>query len=187
MLQNNARRLVNYMILSTLPILLLSPNWTPLTLFMITTPYPYVISYTKIISKIIANNLKPIISAHISLEQFAFLHHCHIHEAISTAQEAFHSIKTNHIKGIILKLDLENDFNHSNWISILMLLTNLGFPLLFINWIMCCITNVSFSVLINGSASPLFHSERGLQKGCQISPLQSNNHKREETRQTSRH
>jgi len=34
----------------------------------------------KIISKIIANRLKPILSRHISSEQFAFLDHCQIHE-----------------------------------------------------------------------------------------------------------
>jgi len=31
--------------------------------------------------------------------------------------------------------------------------------------------NVSFSVLINGLASPFFHAERGLRKGCPLSPL----------------
>lgn len=36
---------------------------------------------------------------------------------------------------------------------------------------MCCITNVTFNVLINGVASPFFHSKRGLRKGCPLSPL----------------
>jgi len=39
----------------------------------------------KIISKIIANRLHPILSAHISSEQFAFLQDRQIHEAIGTA------------------------------------------------------------------------------------------------------
>lgn len=52
-----------------------------------------------------------------------------------------------------------------------MLLTHLCFLLNFINWIMCCINKVSFSVLINGFASHYFHSERGLTQGCPISPL----------------
>lgn len=39
----------------------------------------------KIIAKIIANRLKPILSRHISPEQFAFLNHRQIHEAIATA------------------------------------------------------------------------------------------------------
>jgi len=42
----------------------------------------------KIIAKIIANRLKPILSRHISPEQFSFLHNIQIHEAIGTAHEA---------------------------------------------------------------------------------------------------
>eukprot|EP00253_Pinus_taeda_P006382 PITA_06382 len=48
----------------------------------------------KIISKIIANRIKPFLSTHIEKEQFAFLNHRQIHEAIGIAQEALHSIKT---------------------------------------------------------------------------------------------
>eukprot|EP00253_Pinus_taeda_P025238 PITA_25238 len=43
----------------------------------------------KIISKIIANRLHPILSRHISPQQFAFLEHCQIHEAIGTARKLF--------------------------------------------------------------------------------------------------
>lgn len=47
----------------------------------------------KIISKIIANRLKTILSRQISSEQFAFLHHRQIHEAIATAKELLHTLK----------------------------------------------------------------------------------------------
>ena len=36
---------------------------------------------------------------------------------------------------------------------------------------MACITSPTFSILINGSASHFFHSERGLRQGCPLSPL----------------
>jgi len=74
-------------------------------------------------------------------------------------------------KGMILKVDLSKDFDHASWLYITILLTHLGFPIEFIQWIMCCIKNITFSVLINGLASPFFHSERGLRKGCRLSPL----------------
>lgn len=94
-----------------------------------------------------------------------------MNEAISIAQEVLHSIKSKKLKGMILKVDLSKAFDRISWLYIRMLLTHLGFPPNFINWIMCCITRVSFSVLINGSASPYFHSERGLRQGCPLSPL----------------
>lgn len=65
----------------------------------------------KIISKVIVNHLQPILSHHIAPQQFAFLEHRQIHEAIGTAHEAIHSIWTKHIKGIILKIDLAKAFN----------------------------------------------------------------------------
>ena len=52
-----------------------------------------------------------------------------------------------------------------------MLLIHLGFGIAFVRWVMSCITTVSFSVLINGVASPFFHAERGLRQGCPMSPL----------------
>eukprot|EP00253_Pinus_taeda_P030027 PITA_30027 len=65
----------------------------------------------KIISKIIANHLKPTLSRHISSEQFAFLHHRQIHEAIATAQELLHTLQIKKQKGMILKVDLSKAFD----------------------------------------------------------------------------
>lgn len=65
----------------------------------------------KIIAKIIANRIRPMISLYISPEKFAFLENRKIHEAIGIAQEAIHSIKTKMLKGIILKIDVEKYFD----------------------------------------------------------------------------
>jgi len=80
-------------------------------------------------------------------------------------------MQTKKIKGMILKADLSKAFDRVSWLYIRMLLTHLGFPIGVIKWVMCCITNISFSVLINGVASPFFHYERGLKQGCPLSPL----------------
>eukprot|EP00253_Pinus_taeda_P014363 PITA_14363 len=125
----------------------------------------------KIIAKVIANRLVPILSRNISMEQFGFLDGRQIHEAIGVAQEVIHNIKQKKKKGVVLKIDLSKAYDRINWLYIRLLLTHLGFSYSFISWIMGCISNVSFAVLINGAASPFFKSQRGLRQGCPLSPL----------------
>eukprot|EP00253_Pinus_taeda_P036198 PITA_36198 len=125
----------------------------------------------KIIAKVIATRLIPILSRNISMEQFGFLEGRQIHEAIGVAQEVIHSVKQKRKKGVILKIDLSKAYDQISWLYLRLLLTHLGFNYSFISWIMGCITNVSFAVLINGAASPFFKSQRGLRQGCPLSPL----------------
>ena len=87
------------------------------------------------------------------------------------AQEGLHSMKTRNLKGAILKIDLSKAYDKVSWLYIHMLLIHLGFGIAFVRWIMSCNTTVSFSVLINGAASPFFHVERGLMQGFPLSPL----------------
>jgi hypothetical protein len=61
----------------------------------------------KLISKIIASRLKPFLSRYISNEQLGFLKGRQILDAIGTAQECLHSIKSKNSKALILKLDLK--------------------------------------------------------------------------------
>eukprot|EP00253_Pinus_taeda_P024520 PITA_24520 len=128
-------------------------------------------SVYKIIAKTIEARLKPILSRCISSEHFGFLDSHQIHEAIGVAQETIHSVTLMQKKGAVVKIDLSKAYDRISWTYIRMLLTHLGFKINFINWVMGCITSVSFAVLINGAASPFFKGQRGLREGCPLSPL----------------
>jgi len=52
-----------------------------------------------------------------------------------------------------------------------MLLIHLGFGVDFTNWIMACLSSLSFSLLINNSDTPFFKAERGIQQGFPLSRL----------------
>eukprot|EP00253_Pinus_taeda_P034852 PITA_34852 len=125
----------------------------------------------KIISKVIALRIAPILSRNISMEQFGFLDGRQIHEAIGVAQEVIHSVKLKKKKGSVLKIDLSKAYDRISWLYLRMLLTHVGFSYPFVSWIMGCITNVSFVVLVNGAATSFFNSQRGLRQGCPLSPL----------------
>jgi hypothetical protein len=51
-----------------------------------------------VISKVIANQIKPILSRFLSAEQLGFLQGRRIQDAIGTAHESLHSIKKKEIK-----------------------------------------------------------------------------------------
>ena len=63
-----------------------------------------------------------------------------------------------------IKLDHQKAYDRVNWSFIKVVLIKFGFNEVFINWIMECITSVSFEVLINGGKSENFKSERRLRQ-----------------------
>jgi hypothetical protein len=125
----------------------------------------------KLITTLIANRLKPVLSRSLSSKQLGFLQGRQILDAIGTTQECLHSIKIKKSKALILKLDLKKAFDCIDWDFLRLILVQTGFSLKTINWIMGYITTTTFLVLVNGEPSPFFHSGRGLRQGCPLSPL----------------
>lgn len=72
---------------------------------------------------------------------------------------------------MILKVNISKAFDRANWIYIRLLFTHLGFPFAYIKWIMSCIKDVAYNVLLNGEATYLLLLERGLRQGCPLSTL----------------
>jgi hypothetical protein len=60
----------------------------------------------KIITKFIAARLKPILASSITAKQFGFLKGHPIHEAIGSAQEGIHTIKTQKRQCLVVKIEL---------------------------------------------------------------------------------
>eukprot|EP00253_Pinus_taeda_P030972 PITA_30972 len=87
----------------------------------------------KIISKVIALRIAPILSRNISMEQFGFLDGRQIHEAIGVAQEVIHSVKMKKKKGFVLKIELSKAYDRISWLYLRMLLTHVGFSYPFVS------------------------------------------------------
>lgn len=127
----------------------------------------------KIISKILANRLKPLLPTLISQQQSAFIQGRQIHDNIIVAHEVFHYIK--HKKRgpksfMALKLDLSKAFDRVRWNFLEERLRKLGFEEKWIEWVMLCIKTVNFSVVVNGGRAVDLIPSRGIRQGDPLSP-----------------
>ncbi|XP_019240181.1 PREDICTED: uncharacterized protein LOC109220175 [Nicotiana attenuata] len=71
----------------------------------------------------------------------------------------------------MLKIDVRKAYDSIEWPYVEQVLQCLQFPAKFIRWIMCCISTVSYSVLLNGEPLPPFPAKKGLRQGNPLSPF----------------
>ena len=116
----------------------------------------------KIISKLLKNRLKKVLHKLISPGQTAFVPGRKIQENTFLAQEIIHEMKKKKGKTgwIGLKIDMEKAYDKIEWPFLKKVMINFGFPQIWIQWVMQCVTTTSFSVLINGSPFGHFKPQR---------------------------
>ena len=127
----------------------------------------------KLISKVLANRLKPLLPSIVSENQSVFQAGKVITDNILMAFETLHYMK-NHQTGntgsMALKLDISKAYNRVEWSFVECLLKKMGFHSKWVDLMMECITTVSYSIMINGEPSHTIHPSRGLRQGDHLSP-----------------
>lgn len=114
------------------------------------------VSY-KILTKVITNRLKPIISVLVSPYQTRFIP-TSIHERIVVAQELMHTMR--HKKGkmgyFVIKVDLAKAYNRMRWDFVLEILKEIHLPHNLRDVVMNCISTVPTKFLWNGRRTNFF-------------------------------
>eukprot|EP00253_Pinus_taeda_P009348 PITA_09348 len=103
--------------------------------------------------------------------QHAFLRDQNIWDVVAMTQECLFSMVSNNTEAAILKIDLKKAYDCVDWGFLRILLAKIGLRSKGIEWVMACVENVHYSVIINGIPSSFFKAERGLCQGCPLSPL----------------
>lgn len=126
----------------------------------------------KLISNILAGRLKPWLHSVISENQSAFIPDRVITDNVLIAHELMHSLHTKNLKNkfMALKLDIAKAFDKVEWQFLDAVMMKMGFCQIWREWIMMCISTVTYSVLINGEPTAEIKPKRGLRQSDPISP-----------------
>lgn len=125
----------------------------------------------KIISKIMANRLAPLMSKIISNSQSAYVQGRSITDNIQLAQEIVRGYNVYRSQPkCCLKIDLRKAYDTISWSFLKEVLQGLRLPWIMVEWIMQCVTTTTFSLSIGGSLYGFIKGQRGIRQGDPISP-----------------
>lgn len=118
----------------------------------------------KLVAKLIANEIKQILSEHITPEQFGFIATRQIQDAVAVIQECLHSIKTRKLEACLMQIDFIKAYDRVDWEFLGLNLHKVGFACRRIDWIMACLKSANLAILINGLLTYFFKMFRGLRQ-----------------------
>ncbi|GKD97953.1 transposon TX1 uncharacterized, partial [Tanacetum coccineum] len=116
----------------------------------------------KIIAKTLANRLRSVVPDLVSQHQNAFVPSRLLLDGVIVVNELWHSAKRMKQQIIFLKIDFSKAYDTVSHSFLLSVLDQMGFGFKFKSWIKACISNVKFSLLLNGSPTTEKEMKRGL-------------------------
>ncbi|GJU16143.1 RNA-directed DNA polymerase, eukaryota [Tanacetum coccineum] len=134
-------------------------------------PISLIGSLYKIIAKILANRLVPVLGDIVNEVQSAFISERQILDGPFILNEVIQWCKSKKKQSLIFKVDFEKAYDSVRWDFLDDVLKKFGFGDKWCNWIQNCLRSSRGSIIINGSATEEFQFYKGLKQGDPLSPF----------------
>jgi hypothetical protein len=124
----------------------------------------------KVVAKVYANRMKPLLHHWILPSQTGFVLNRCILDNIFLAFEAIAWTRENKQDLSMLLLDFKKTYDRVNWTFLREVMAKMGFHSQWINQVMSLNTNASASIIVNGEISKPFRLQRSVRQGCPLAP-----------------
>ena len=151
-------------------IITLIPKEGDLSILKTWRPISLLCCDVKIISKILAIRLQPLMEKIISPNQYCIKDRS-INECTSKMRDVMYYCEKENLTGAAINLDFEKAFDRVEWSMLVKIMNKMGFPVFIINWLKVLFSNIESVCMINGTLSVPFKIERGVRQGCPLSML----------------